>query len=477
MEGEKTTLLDPDLAEFNSAALNKSLNSWGRDYRVEGYFGQLTADYQDKYYASASLRRDGSSVFHPDHRWGTFWSLGASWRINQEEFMKDIKWIDNLKLRVSYGAQGNDYLYLPNTNYRAYTPYTDLYEISTNGASSLYGPIYKGNKEITWEKNHNFDLGLEFSLWNGIFAGELDFFSRRTTDMLFNLPISSTTGFSTEPVNLGAMRNTGFEFNLTSNVYTSKDISVQLGVNGTTYKNKITELPEKFKEDGISRGYRIIKEGGSIYDYYLVKYAGVDPKTGDALYYIWDSEKKEFTAQSSENYAHTPTNRQKIGSALPALAGGFFLNSQFYGFDFSMQFSYRIGGKIYDSVYQNLMHTGSSMGVNWHKDILKHWSTENTNTDIPRLQYVNQSLVQASDRFIIDGSYLTINNLTFGYTLPKSVLKKIGVQNLRLYFAADNLALLSKRKGLDPRISITGTQDISVNSAVRALSFGVNLSL
>lgn len=124
----------------------------------------------DKYYASASLRRDGSSVFHPDHRWGTFWSVGASWRINQEDFLKDVKAIQNLKLRVSYGVQGNDYLYLPGSSVRAYTPYTNLYRISSTGTESVYGPVYKGNKEITWEKNNNLDVGLEFSFWKGAIA-------------------------------------------------------------------------------------------------------------------------------------------------------------------------------------------------------------------------------------------------------------------------------------------------------------------
>lgn len=476
--GEKRTMLDPLLTEFISAAKISNLNSYGQEYKVEGYFGQLTADYQNKYYVSASLRRDGSSVFHPDHRWGTFWSVGASWRINQEDFLKDVTAIENLKLRVSYGVQGNDYLYLPRTdaNIRAYTPYTDLYTISSTGSESVYGPRYKGTKDITWEKNENFDIGVEISLWKGLIAGELDFFTRRTSDMLFNLPISSTTGFSTEPVNFGNMVNTGFEFSLTSNIYNSKNVNVSLGVNGTTYKNKVTKLPEQFRENGITQGLRLIKEGGGIYDYWVVKSAGVNPETGDALYYIWDRDKKEYVASPSDAYDTSLENRQKVGSALPKLAGGFFVNTQAYGFDFSMQFAYRLGGKVYDSNYQSLMSSGSP-GTNWHKDILGRWTPTNTNTSIPRLHTNIQSLVQESDRFIIDGSYLALNNLTFGYTLPQSVLSKIHVQSLRLYFAADNLGLWSKRKGLDPRVSINGTQDISVNSAVRALSFGINLTL
>ena len=474
--GEKKGLLDPTLPEFRSAASISDLDSYSREYKVEGFFGQVTADYMDKYYASASLRRDGSSIFHPDHRWGTFWSVGASWRINQEDFLKDVKAIQNLKLRVSYGVQGNDYLYLPGSSVRAYTPYTDLYAISSTGTESIYGPAYKGNKEITWEKNNNLDIGLEFSFWKGAIAGEFDFFTRRTSDMLFNLPIPSTTGFSTMPVNFGNMRNTGFEFNLSSNVYNDEHINVNLGVNGVTYKNKITKLPEKFREDGISSGWRIMKEGGGIYDYYMVKSAGVNPENGEQLYWIWNDDNKQFEKVGGADYDSGMKNRQYVGSSLPKLAGGFYVNAAAYGFDFSMQFAYRIGGKVYDANYANLMSAGDP-GTNWHKDILNRWTPENTNTDVPRLQSNTQFLSQASDRFLISGSYLSLNNLTLGYTLPKSLLNKVGIQGLRLYFAADNLGLWSKRKGLDPRVSLNGTQNVSVNSAVRALSFGINLNL
>lgn len=469
-------LIDPASMEFFAATRIASLSSYPQEYMVEGYFGQFTADYNNKYYASLSLRFDGSSVFHKDHRWGTFWSVGASWRINQENFMKEVKWIENLKLRVSYGVQGNDYLLLPGSAYRAYTPYTSLYQIGTDGITGTYGPKYKGNKEITWEKNHNFDVGIEFSLWNGKLAGELDFFNRRTTDMLFNLPIPATTGFTSNPVNFGKMDNTGFEFSLSSKVYTNKHINVTLTANGTHYKNKIKELPEQFREEGIVSGYRLIKEGGSIYDYYMVKYAGVNPENGDALYYIWDETSKSFVAKGSASYSTANINKQYIGSAIPKLAGGFGLTASAYGVDFSMQFSYRIGGKFLDLNYKNLMESGSA-GQNWHKDILARWTPETPNTDVPRLHNGNQSIVQTSDRFISDASYLSFSNLTLGYTLPAQWTKKVGLQSIRVYFAGENLGLFSKRKGLDPRMAVSGTQSYSVNSVIRTLSFGLSASL
>ena len=475
MNGEKRGMLDPELLEFQSAATISGLNSYAREYNVEGFFGQLTADLEDKYYLSASLRRDASSVFHPDHRWGTFWSVGASWRMKEEPFLQDVEALDNLKLRASYGAQGNDYLFLPN-GVRSYTPYTNLYAISSTGTESIYGPSYKGNKEITWEKNLNFNLGVEFSFLDGLLAGELDFFKRKTSDMLFNLPIPSTTGFSSEPVNFGEMENTGFEFNLTSNVYRTKNATVLLGVNGTTYKNKVLSLPEDFREEGITQGYRLIKEGGGIYDYWMVKYAGVNPEDGDAMYYLYDEDAKDFVVKGSDSYGTGKIHKQKIGSAIPKLTGGFFGNFSYHGVDLGLQFVYRIGGVVYDGYYAGLMGSGDP-GSNWHKDIMNRWTPENTNTDVPRVHSNSQSLIQPSDRFVTKGDFLSLNNITLGYTLPSSLLQNVNIQALRVYLAGDNMGLWSKRKGFDPRLSLSGTQSTHVNSAVRSISVGLSLTL
>ena len=208
----------------------------------------------------------------------------------------------------------------------------------------------------------------------------------------------------------------------------------------------------------------------------MVKYAGVNPENGDALYYIWDETSKSFVAKGSASYSTANINKQYIGSAIPKLAGGFGLTASAYGVDFSMQFSYRIGGKFLDLNYKNLMESGSA-GQNWHKDILARWTPETPNTDVPRLHNGNQSIVQTSDRFISDASYLSFSNLTLGYTLPAQWTKKVGLQSIRVYFAGENLGLFSKRKGLDPRMAVSGTQSYSVNSVIRTLSFGLSASL
>ncbi len=475
LSGEKRKTLVPTSLEFNTYAQMTELSSGQYDYRVEGYFAQLTGDYKDKYYFSGSIRRDGSSIFSRDNRWGTFWSLGASWRIKEESFMKDVKWVNSLKVRASIGEQGNDNL-LDTDGYRMYTPYTNLYSVGSDGTDYSFGAAYKGNSEITWEKNLNISAGLEFSLFDHRLTGEFDFFKRKTTDMLFNEPVSKTTGFTFEPKNLGSMQNVGFEFLLKGIVYTSKDVEVSLGVNGTSYKNKILELPERFKEDGIPTGARILKEGGGIGDLYMVKYAGVNPETGDSQYWLKNAS-GEFEVMGSAKYESAMKHRQFIGSAIPKLEGGFDINVAAYGFDFSMQYSYRLGGLMRDAGYEAMMHSGRSEASNWHKDILNSWSTENKNTNIPRVQLSNQALISASDMFITKADYLSLRNLTLGYTFPNSIITKLGLKKLRVYLAADNVFLLSKRKGFDPRTSLYGTSSNAQASVIRTVSGGIAISL
>lgn len=474
--GARQGLFDPNSTHLNNGTKLSDLSSYDRRYSLEGFFGQLTADYRDKYYISASLRRDGSSVFAPENRWGTFWSVGASWRIKEEEFLKNVRAVDNLKLRLSYGVQGNDYLYLPNTSpkRRAYTPYEDLYELESDGNTMSMSGKYKGNRNITWEKNANLDLGLEFSFWNGLLSGEFDLFQRTTTDMLFHIPTPSTTGFPSKPDNVGSMRNSGFEFTLNSNVYRTDKVSVSLGVNGAIYRNEVLDLPKEFEKEGITEGSQIIKEGGSIYDFYAVKWAGVSEADGSDLYWIRKDEESPFEKKGSKDYKGNNLNKQLIGSAIPKLSGGFYTNATFYGFDFSAQFAYRIGGLVYDYGYASLMGYGDA-GSNWHKDILNSWSETNKVTDVPRVDVGLQSNV--TDRFYIDGSYLSIRNLSLGYTLANDWLKRIHLQSARVYVAADNVALFSKRKGLDPRFDITGAQRYAVTSPIRTVSLGLSLSL
>lgn len=480
--GSKTNTLDPNSTNLNTYAQTSDLTSYERNYRVEGYFGQVTADYKERYYISASLRRDGSSVFAPDKRWGTFWSAGASWRLENEEFMKDVRWINNLKLRASVGQQGSDVVN-DEGGFRMYTPYATLYKITNDGTNNSIAPEFLGNPDLTWEKNLNVSLGLEFTLLDRRLSGELDFYTRRTSDLLFNEPVTSTTGFTFKPMNLGAMRNTGFEFRLDGTIVRTNDVTWTVGINGATYKNTILTLPERFRENGLPMGARILKEGGSIYDYWLVKYVGVNPKDGDANYQKWNDadlakEPKpgEFVTVGSADYREELRDRQFIGSAIPDLEGGINTSLTAYGVDFSAQLSYRIGGIMFDKVYSSLMHPGN-LGSTWHSDIMNRWTPGNKDTNIPRLQMNSNKLIQRSDMFIVNASYIALRNVTLGYSLPRTWLEKAHLQNVRIYFSGDNLFVKSARKGLDPRASVSGSMaSYNVAGAVRTISGGLTLT-
>jgi len=474
IEGGKKNFVDPYNSEFNNAAVLSSLTSYTRRYFVEGYFGQINANYQQKYYLSASLRRDGSSVFAPENRWGTFWSVGASWLLSEEKFLEKAKFIDLIKLKLSYGVQGNDELYLPGSYSRSYVPYMTLYSVSTNGNTPGLVASYKGNRNITWEESGNLNAGIELALFNNRLTLEADYFIKKTNNLLFDMPLPASTGFSSEPRNVADMVNKGFEFSLGVTPIRTDKVEWTISLNGLHYKNEITRLPEELREKGLTRGYQILREGGSIYDFYMVKWGGVNPVNGDAQFYIKNTTTGKYELKGSADYDST-NSKQYVGTSIPDLQGGFGTTLSAYNFDLAVQFSYQFGGKFYDSQYANLMHSGD-LGRTWHTDIRNRWTPENTTSDIPRLEFANQKVLSLSDRFIVSSDYLSLRNVSLGYTFKQGIVEKLGLTKLRYYLTADNVYLWSKRKGLDPRTSLAGDNDDAVYSPIRTVSMGLTLN-
>ncbi len=440
-------------------------------YTLRSWIGRLNYDYKEKYFLSASLRADGSSRFHKDNRWGTFWSASAAWNIASENFLKDVKWIDFLKLRVSFGQQGND-------NVGNYYAYIDQYTLS--GADGVFSDgtlSYKGNKDLTWEKSNAFDLALDFEFFGGKLSGSIDYYNRTTKDMLYYKPVAVSNGYSSIPMNIGSMRNRGIEFDLHSKIINTRDIQWQLDFNISHNSNEILELAPDLNGKLID-GSRIYEEGQSMYQLYLVKYAGVDPTNGMALYWAKDANGNEY-ATSDWSVARS-SNRQATGNLQSKFNGGLGTTLNAYGFDLSIQASYQLGGKCYDYGYQGYMHNGGSSdtGQSWHSDILNAWTPENTNTDVPRLAASDLYTNSQSDRWLVSSAYFAINNITLGYTLPKSLTRKFKLDSVRIYGSADNVALFSARKGLDPRTSVIygyGGYYSSYN-ALRTITGGIKLT-
>ena len=471
-------------------------------YSTRGFLGRFNYNFDEKYFLSASYRRDASSRFHPDNRWGNFYSGSAAWVLSKENFMSDVDWVDILKVKASFGQQGND-------NIGNYYAYVDQFTVTgADGAFADGNLAYKGNKDITWEKSNSFNVGSDFALFGNKLSGTVEYFNRTTSDMLYNKPVANSNGYSSIPMNIGSMANYGWEVELNGNLVDAKKFKWDVYGNATMVKNKIKELHPDLKGKFIS-GSTIYEEGESMYQLYLVKYAGVDPNTGKALYYaktqlseeeaidrlvndygvenpseeeiakvIEDFDKNEAEVYATDDaQVAADTYKQATGDLLPKVYGGFGTSLEFHGFDLSVQFAYQLGGKLWDYTYQDLMHGGKSadVGQNWHKDIANAWTPENRITDVPRLNSNDMYANESSDRWLISSNYLSINNITLGYNFPKAWLRGMGITSLRVYGVADNLALLTARKGMDPRKGFSTTSSATYG-ALRTFSAGVKLT-
>ena len=478
LSGQGQNLYDPE-SEFVSNTIDKkNATGFKQTYATEGFFGRVNYSYDDKYFGNVSYRRDASSRFSPDNRWGDFWAASVAWMITREEFMKNVTWVNMLKLKASFGQQGNDDLLLPAGKYignihleKNFYPWMDQYSVM--GANGIFsdGTLFaKGNKDITWETSTSYNVGLEFALFNNRLNGSAEYFARKSSDMLYNKPIAGSMGYTYIPMNVGSMTNSGFELDLSYQIFNRKNFSWDVNFNATFVKNKINELHPDLKGQLID-GSNIYEEGESMYRMYLVKYAGVDEETGEALYWAKDKDGKEY---ATANYSLAQTNKAGTDNLLPKVYGGFGTSIEAYGFDASIQLSYQLGGQIYDSGYRFMM-AGKGEGQNWHKDIYNAWTPANTKTDVPRLNAQDSFTNASSDRWLISSNYLSINNITVGYTLPSNLVKKMFIEKLRVYFTADNVGLITKRKGLDPRQSYT-TSTNSLYSPIRTISGGISLT-
>ena len=463
LETSKQNLYLGNVAELDNAiAYPSSPVSNTIDYTTCGWLFRAQYNYQEKYFASASYRRDGSSRFASGHKWGNFGSFGVAWMISKENFMESTKsWLNELKIKASIGQQGNDALMYDGA--LNYYPAEDRYKVSdVNGIAVPVFDAYKGNRDITWETSTSTNIGIEFSMFKNRLSGSIEYYNRSTKDMLYYRPVAVSLGYDSYPVNEGSMYNRGVEIQLSGTVFKTKDINVELNANLTTLKNKITEYPQVMKGSMLIR-----EEGGSIYESYLKSYAGVwhgdeseysfgenfDKSTlvlGDGLYYV-DPDNGDYTVTNVYNDA----KQAHQGSTAPKAYGGFGLTATAYGFDFSVQFAYQLGGKLYDHKYQGLMSSHGGTGHNWSTDINNAWSPENPNSNVPRLDTGVDDEQRNSNRFLISSNYLCMNNITLGYTLPKKWLSAIKLSSVRVYVTGDNLALWTKRKGLDPRRSLT----------------------
>jgi len=485
---------------------------------MESYLGRANYIYDGKYYASASLRRDGSSKFKlKENRWGTFWSVGGGWRASSESFMQNTKkWLDNLKIRASYGVIGNQ-SGIP--NYASYQTwgYGATYTSVTNGTGTPASfTLTKGgfvNDGLTWENTKTFDAGLEFSLFGRVY-GTFDFYNKNTDNAIWSQPIAYSLGQSSLAKNSARIQNSGIEVELNVDLIKKKDLFWTVSMNATHYTTILKAVPAGVGSSalngnwtatadawtasgaGASSGVTYLRgEGKDFYNLYLFKYAGVDQKTGLPLFYHQVTEADHTAGLFSDvsvggdgkttNYS--TASRYEMGSAIPDLIGGFSTTIKYKNFDFTGQLAYQLGGKYFSTEYGNGLYNNSNLGGAMSAELIGNtWTPENTNAKFPMAMYGNTygdgstfGSWMYTDMALFSASYLNIKNLTVGYTLPKSTLKKYHISNVRVYMSGDNLWMLTSHSGIDPRMSLVGGFEVGAYSypSMRTFSFGVNLDL
>jgi len=453
--------------ELDGALIKQDIEGNQSMYNTEGYFFRGQYDFQNRYFASVSYRRDGSSTFHPEHCWGNFWSVGGAWIVSKESWF-NVPAINELKLKASYGKQGNDGI----PDYY----YTRQYYISTVNSEAATTFKSQGNKKISWETNGNFNTGVEFSLFDSRLSGGLDLYYRKTTDMLLWKSVALGMGYSGYYDNVGDMVNKGIEFTLNGDLIRTKHVNWSVNFNISHNENAVTFLPDEKKSStieghgGYLSGNRYIGEGLPLYTWYLKKYAGVNESGLSMWYYDDNGETKTTTTWDNGDY-------YLCGDPHPKVYGGFGTSFSAYGFDMSINMLYTVGGTVYDNGYQSLMgvpYTGYT-GNNLHRDMQNAWSEENTESNIPRAQFNDDNVNSTSDRWLIDGTCLSLKSINAGYTFPSKLTENMKISSLRLYVSCDNIAYWSKRQGLDPRTSLSGSTSASGYSPMRTLSGGVTV--
>ena len=487
LAGQKSGVTIPGLPVLSNATKYNYVDGYNDLYKIEGYFSRVTYNYKDKYFVNGSFRRDGSSVFAPESRWGNFYGLGAAWSVMKESFFPKSKVITDLKIKGSYGEQGNDNIFYPaNTQIqhrsyfgssRNYYAYQNQYEIvpDANGNATVL-QVFTANRKIKWEKSQNLNVGFEIELFNRVNL-EAEYFERKVSDLIYNRPLSPSTGTNFVSENIGDMVNKGVEINLGVDVIKTEDVDFNIWANGTHYKNEVTYLPKPFTS-GLFR----FEVGAPAYAYYLREFAGVDKTNGDALWYTeTDAAGNKIPKTTTNNYSRAQQYLSKK-DANPDVYGGFGTVVRYKNLTLQASFAYQFGGYMYDGVYAGAMYSGGdNIGQNYHKDTEKAWTVDNPNSNIPRIDHVSTLQMAASDYFLIKSDYLSLQDLSIGYDFKNSKLTDLGISSTKFSLMGSNLALWSKRKGMDPRLNNLGTQNnngqsLNVYGVMKTISFGLTVN-
>ena len=435
--------VDANIPYLNTSVASSDEVSYGESKEtLLSFFARAEYDYASRYFVNASVRADGSSLFGANNRWGVFWSASASWNIHNESWMKGTSsWLNMLKLRASYGVNGNNAI----SAYRAYGVYAST---AYNGVPGML-PSQPANENLSWEKNKTWNVGLDFGFLNNRLSGTIEFYDRTTSDMLLNKRVPATSGFTSNFMNIGEIKNTGIEIQLEGEAIRTDDWSWVIGANLAWNKSKVVNLGDNefLSYSGDSRLRHIV--GRQFYTFYLRDYYGVNPSNGEALW---------VTEDGSLSTDYSKARYYEAGSPEPKLFGGFNTTVSWKGLSLSAFFEYKWGNKVY--LLENRYYTsdGNQMGTNQSIYALDYWKQPGDTGVNPRPVAGNttESYSFGSDRWLEDGSYIRLKDITLSYQLPQNALEKIKLQGLKFYVSGLNLYTFHDVSYWDPERGVTG---------------------
>ncbi|MDQ3278211.1 MAG: TonB-dependent receptor, partial [Bacteroidota bacterium] len=432
---------------FPIPAVPTTASVTGSDYSFTSLFSRAQLTFLNRYSLSGSIRRDASSRFGANNRYGTFWSVGAAWNIDQEGFLQKAEFLSTVKLRASYGVNGN--AGIGNYDWRS----VFLFSTTYNGEPGSFQNTI-GNNNLTWEQNKPFDVGLEIGVLDNRILLEADYYIRKTDNLLLNEPLSATGGFTTYSNNVGAMENKGVELTLTAMPVSSRDFNWTLTLNTAFNKNRVTRLREGVEE--IIGNPFTLKVGEDVQSYYLRLWAGADAQTGDPLWYK-DATKKETTSDFSQ------AKREIVGSASPKAFGGLTTSFRYKALTLEAQLNYQYGNYIYNQWDAVFIGDGAFFGLNHTRGELERWRKPGDQTSVPRFEIGNATASnEISTRYLYKGDFLRLRNVTLGFELPTTLAQRAHLGGARVYVRGTNLwtKTFDKNLTVDPEQPVTGLSDL-----------------
>ena len=469
MKRQYTNLSGINFANYNlvSTYLAGSVRDYGTrndEQAMLSFLSSLNYDYGAKYYLTATFRRDGSSKLGPENRWGNFWSLSGSWRLINESFLKSVDWLNDLKVRGSYGINAT----LPS----GYYDWQTLYGYSRYGGDNSSNPSSYADRNLTWETNYTWNVALEGKLFDR-FSFIAEYYSRTTKDLLLSASIPSITGFTSTSTNIGSMLNNGVELTLNVNILKKGNLKWDVGMNWSSLHNEVLALSQK--GETLTSTPFIRKVGYSYYQYYTREYLGADPQTGLPQYYtnrVLESGELEKKITNTTSSALSAIIEGKTG--LPKGFGGINTNLSYKNFSLFLLFNYQYGNYIWDGATGYIRTDGYSPYNNMSKDMLQRWQKPGDITDVPRPSISTQGRAYNSTAWIHKGDFLRLKNLTLSYNLPKEIISKVSLKSVRAYMSGTNLLTFS---GLDfdPEVPMGGYVSFTL-PAMKTLTFGLEIS-